>query len=78
MKAKLSLNLISFITVRRGDWILKVSIYKNKQVLVVAQHYYDLDKTIIKTFLDQNNAANFIEELILIDIQDERNDSESI
>jgi hypothetical protein len=78
MKAKLSPNLISFITVRRRSWILKVSVYKSKQIMVVAQHCYDFDKTIIKWFLDQNNAAEFIEELVLSDIKDERNDSKSI
>jgi hypothetical protein len=78
MKAKLSLNLISFITVRRCNWILKVSVYKNKQIMVIAQHYYDLDRTIVKYFRDQNNAADFIEELVSIDIKDEENDSKSI
>ena len=57
---------------------MKVSVFKNKQIMVVAQHYYDLDKIIVKYFLDQNNAADFIEELVSIDIKDERNDSKSI
>lgn len=46
--------------------------------MVIAQHYYDLDRTIVKCFRDQNNAADFIEELVSIDIKDEENDSKSI
>jgi hypothetical protein len=78
MKAKLSPNLISFVTVRRGNWVLKVSVYKNKQIMVVGQDYFDLDKIVVKTFLNQNEAADFIEYLACIDTKDEQNDSESI
>lgn len=65
MKAKLSPNLISFLTVRRGNWILKVSVYKNKQIMVVASHCYDMERLAIKFFLDQNGAADFIEKLVI-------------
>lgn len=64
MKAKISPNLISFVLVRRGEWFLKVSVYKNKYIMVVAQHTFDSDKTIIRFFLDQNLAADFIENLV--------------
>ena len=64
MKAKLSPNLISFVTIRRGDWILKISVYKTKQVLVVAQNYYATEQIIIRHFGDQDVAANFIDELV--------------
>jgi hypothetical protein len=67
MKAKLSPNLISFVTVRRGEWILKVSVYKNKQIMVVAQHCYELEKLIIRYFADSNSAADFIELLVIED-----------
>jgi hypothetical protein len=67
MKAKLSPNMISFVTVRRGDWILKISVYKNKQIMVVAQHCYDYERTIITFFTDQNMAADFIEQLVIED-----------
>jgi hypothetical protein len=67
MKARLSSNMISFVTVRRGDWILKISVYKNKQVMVVAQHYYDYERTSIAFFTDQNIAADFIEQLVIED-----------
>jgi len=67
MKAKLSPNLISFVTVRRGEWILKVSVYKNKQIMVIAQHCYELEKLIIHYFSDSNSAADFIELLVIED-----------
>jgi hypothetical protein len=67
MKAKLSPNMISFVTVRRGDWILKISVYKNKQIMVVAQHCYDYERTLITFFTDQNYAADFIEQLVIED-----------
>lgn len=64
MKAKLSPNLISFFLVRRGNWTLKVSVYKNKQILVFMQHVYDIDKIIMQIFQSQDEAANFIELMI--------------
>jgi hypothetical protein len=67
MKAKLSPNMISFVTVRRGDWILKISVYKNKQIMVVAQHCYDYERTLVTFFTDQNHAADFIEQLVIED-----------
>jgi len=67
MKAKLSPNLISFVTVRIGEWILKVSVYKNKQIMVIAQHCYEFEKIIIRCFIDQNEAADFIELLVIED-----------
>ena len=67
MKAKLSPNLISFVTVRRGEWILMVSVYKNKQIMVIAQNCYELENLIIRYFNDQNSAADFIELLVIED-----------
>ena len=64
MKAKLSPNLISFFLVRRGNWTLKVSVYKNKQILVFMQHVYDVDNIIMQYFQSQDEAANFIEHMI--------------
>ena len=67
MKAKISPNLISFVTVRRGEWILKVSVYKNKQIMVIAQHCYEYEQMIIRCFGNQNEAADFIELLVIED-----------
>jgi len=65
MRAKLSPNMISFVTVRRGEWILKISVFRNKQIMVVAQHCYELERLIVKFFTDQNHAADFIEQLVI-------------
>jgi hypothetical protein len=65
MKARLSPNLISFVTVLRGSWILKVSVYKNKQIMVVSQHCFDMDRSSVNFFMDQNLAADFIEQLVI-------------
>jgi hypothetical protein len=35
--------------------------------MVVAQHYYDYERTIIHFFTDQNYAADFIEQLVIED-----------
>jgi hypothetical protein len=44
--------------------MLKVSVYKNKQILVFMQHVYDMDKIVMQYFYDQNQAADFIEYMI--------------
>jgi len=44
--------------------MLKVSVYKNKQILVFMQHVYDMDRIIMQYFQDQNLAADFIEHMI--------------
>ena len=59
--------MISFVTVRRGDWILKVSVYKNKQIMVIAHHCYELENMIIRYFTNQHHAADFIEQLVIED-----------
>jgi len=61
MKAKISPNLISFVTIRRGNWVMKISVYKTRYVLLIAQHYYDKEKFIIKEFPDHDEAASFID-----------------
>ena len=50
---------------------MKVSVYKNKQIMIIGQHCFDLDKTVVRTFLDQNDAADYIEYLALNDTKDE-------
>jgi len=64
MKAKLTPNLISFFLVRRGSWLLKVSVFKHKQIMVVAQNVYEQDRTILQVFSSEDDAANFIEQLV--------------
>lgn len=63
MKAKVTKNMISFIPVRRGEWIFKISVWKTKTVLVIAQNEYDISKVYTEYFTNQEDAANFIEQL---------------
>lgn len=62
MKAKVSPNLISFITVRRGNWILKISVFKKSDVLVIAQHYYN-ENVMIRHFTNHDDAVLFLDYL---------------
>jgi len=61
MKAKVTKNMISFIPVMRGEWIFKISVWKNKQVLVIVQHQYDVSKMYVECFPNEDLAADFIE-----------------
>jgi hypothetical protein len=47
----------------RGEWTFKISVWKTKQVLVVAQNNYDLNKIYVEMFHSQEMAADFIERL---------------
>lgn len=64
MTSKISPNLLSYAMVRRGDWVLKVSVFKTKNVLVVAQNYYATEQIVVKHFKHHDEAANFIDKLI--------------
>lgn len=64
MKAKISPNMISFITVRRGEWYLKISVYKTSQIMVLAQHVYEMENVSIRFFTNQHEAADYIEFLV--------------
>jgi len=68
MKAKISPNLISFFLVRRGSWLLKVSVFKHKQIMVIAQNVYEQDRTIVQVFPNETLAADFIEFLVSEDV----------
>lgn len=63
IKVKLSPNLVSFVTVRRGNWVLKVSAYKTFSVLIVGYHYYG-EQFFVKHFKSHNEAADFIDAII--------------
>lgn len=58
-----SKNLVSYLTVRRNNWTLKVSVYKETSILVLYQHVYG-DTFGVKHFSDYNKAADFIDELV--------------
>lgn len=64
IKARVSPNLISFITVRRGNWVMKISVFKQSNVMIVAQHYFEREGFFVKFFKDHEEAAKFIDMLV--------------
>ena len=63
MKAQVPKNLVSFPTIRRGNWQLKASVYKDCQFLVVANNMVT-DAFVIRTFDNDDDASKFINFLI--------------
>lgn len=59
MKTKISKNLVSFPNVRRGNWHVKVSIYKDEQLMVVANHLL-LELCVVRYFDSNAEAIEFI------------------
>jgi hypothetical protein len=73
MKAKVSKNLISFQLIRRKDWLLKISVFHDKYVLLVAQHCFYHEQVFTKYFSDFEQAASFVDFLIEQDYYDSEN-----
>ena len=72
MKSALTKDLVSYPFLRRGNYQLKISVLKHMSVVVVGNHMRDIDKFFVKHFGDLEEAANFIEFIILKDEQDGR------
>jgi len=62
MKKKASVfpNMVTYVPIRRRDWVLKISIFKNKSILVVGYHVYTFS-SIVRQFDDSDLAASFID-----------------
>lgn len=56
-------KLVTMNTVRRGNWLIKISIF-NGQILLIASHLLDLEKVEVKTFWKSHDVYNFIEFLL--------------
>jgi hypothetical protein len=56
-------QLVSLNLVRRGNWLIKISVF-NGQILLVASHSVDLDRIEVKTFWKPENAFDYIEKLL--------------
>ena len=62
-KASYYNNHVCFTAVRRGDWILKVSVSPKRVVMVIATHVSgELFST--KFFTDYNDATEWIETIV--------------
>lgn len=42
---------------------MKISVFKTKYVLVMAQHFYEQERIVIKQFIDKDAAADFLDNL---------------
>ena len=43
---------------------MKISVFKSKWVMIIAQHYFEKDTFQIRQFADHNEAADFIEFIV--------------
>ena len=62
-KSKAYKQLVSLNLVRRGNWLIKLSVF-NGQILLIASHLIQLDKIEIKTFWQPENTFDYIEKLL--------------
>lgn len=60
---KITKKLVTLQTIRRGDWLIKLSVM-NGQILLVASHLIDLERAEIRAFYHPNEAFNFIDFII--------------
>jgi hypothetical protein len=62
-KASVFPNMVTYVPIRRKDWVLKISIWKNNSIVVVGYHLYTF-ATIIRQFNNADLAASFLDFLI--------------
>jgi hypothetical protein len=62
-KSSIFPNMVTYVPIRRKDWVLKISIYKDQSVLIIGYNVYTF-ATCIRQFDDQNLAASFIDFLV--------------
>lgn len=43
---------------------MKISVFKSKWVMIIAQHYFEKDNFHVRQFLNHNEAADFIDFLV--------------
>ena len=63
-------DLVAYPFLRRGNWQLKISTLKNMSVLIVGNHLLDVDKFFVRNFSNLDEAALFIEMIIIKDDHD--------
>ena len=65
MKKKASVfpNMVTYLPIRRKDWALKISIFKDKSILVVGYNIYTFS-TCVRQFSQADEAAAFVDFLI--------------
>jgi len=63
MKANIFKRMVTFQLIRRGNWLMKISVLNDKNVMVVAKHYFNSD-VVIRYFANFEVASNWVEWLI--------------
>jgi hypothetical protein len=62
-KASVFPNMVTYVPIRRKDWILKISIWKDKSILVVCYNVYTFS-TVVRNFDNADLAASFLDFLV--------------
>ena len=62
-KASVYPNMVTYVPIRRKDWVLKISIFKNNSILVVGYNVYTFS-IIVRQFDEPDLAASFIDFMV--------------
>jgi hypothetical protein len=65
MKKKASVfpNMVTYVPIRRKDWVIKISIWKDKSILLIAYNVYTF-ASVTKQFDNADLAASFIDFMV--------------
>jgi hypothetical protein len=65
MKKKASVfpNMVTYVPIRRRDWVLKISIFKNNSILVIGYNVFTFS-SIVRQFDNADLAASFIDFMV--------------
>ena len=55
--------MVTYVPIRRRDWVLKISIYKDKSILVVGYNVFSF-ASVVKQFDNADIAASFLDFLV--------------
>jgi len=56
-------NMVTYVPIRRRDWVLKISIFKDHSILIVGYNVYTFS-TVVKQFDNADLAASFVDFLV--------------
>lgn len=67
-KSKIYGKLVSFVTVRRANWLFKASVYQDKYVMIIAINP-STSEFYTRHFTNQNDAVNWLEMIVEKDLR---------
>jgi hypothetical protein len=62
-KASVFPNMVTYVPIRRKDWVLKISIFKDSSIIIVGHNVYNFS-TVLRHFVDADEAASYIDFLV--------------